>query len=137
MPTSASTVLLHEHAEPRIILEHQLAERDTTTQILNSHTVDDKYTDNDGTVRPETKSQKYSEHDSQNDKYSPQNPKWRGNNNRGKFSYQSRGNRPCSRDANTHPHRDQDYGYQYSQPQRGGYQRQFGRGSWRGRSYAR
>ena len=56
MPTSASTLLLHEHAEPRTILEHQLAERDTTTQILNSHTVDDKYTDNDGTVCPETMS---------------------------------------------------------------------------------
>ena len=76
MPTSASTVLLHEQAEPRTILEHQLAERDTTTQVLNSHTVDDKYTDNDGTVHPETKSQKYSDRDSQNDKYSPWNPKW-------------------------------------------------------------
>ena len=56
MPTSAYAVLLHEHAKPREILEHQLAERDTTTQVLNSHTVDDKYTDNDGTVCPETKS---------------------------------------------------------------------------------
>ena len=70
MPTSASTVLLHEQAEPRTILEHQLAERDTTTQVLNSHTVDDKYTDNDGTIHPETKSRKYSDCDSQNDKYS-------------------------------------------------------------------
>ena len=89
MPTSASTVLLHEQAEPRTILEHLLAERNTTTQVLNSHTVDDKYTDNDGTVHPETKSQKYSDCDSQNDKYSPQNPKWQGNNNNtcGKFSY--------------------------------------------------
>ena len=26
MPTSACTVLLHEHAQPRAILEHQLAE---------------------------------------------------------------------------------------------------------------
>ena len=26
MPTSASTVLLHKHAQPRAILEHQLAE---------------------------------------------------------------------------------------------------------------
>ena len=76
MPASASTVLLHEHAEPRTILEHQLAERDTTTQVLNSHTVDDKYTDNDGTVHPETKSRKYSDRVSQNDKYSPWNPKW-------------------------------------------------------------
>ena len=58
MPVSASTVLLHEHVKPRLILEHQLAERDTTTQVLNSHTVDDKYNDNDNTVRPETKSQK-------------------------------------------------------------------------------
>ena len=56
MPTSACTVLLHEHVEPRTILEHQLAERDTTTQVLNSHTVDDKYNDNDSTVHPETKS---------------------------------------------------------------------------------
>ena len=139
MPTSASTVLLHEQAEPRTILEHQLAERDTTTQVLNSHTVDDKYTDHDGTVCPETKSQKYSDRDSQNDKYSPQNPKWQGNNNnnRGKFSYPSRGSRPCSRDANNCPRRDQGYGYQYSQPQRGSYRKRFGQGSWRGRSYAR
>ena len=64
MPISASTVLLHEQAEPRTILKHQLAERDTTTQVLNSHTVDDKYTYNDGTVHPETKSQKYSDCDS-------------------------------------------------------------------------
>ena len=76
MPASASTVLLHEHAEPRTILEYQLAERDTTTQVLNLHTVDDKYTDNDGMVCPETKSRKYSDHDSQNDKYNLQNPKW-------------------------------------------------------------
>ena len=71
MPTLASTVLLHEHVEPRTILEHQLPERDTTTQVLNSHTVDDKYTDNDNTVHPKTKSRKYSDRDSQNDKYSP------------------------------------------------------------------
>ena len=125
MPASASTVLLHEHAKPRTILEHQLAERDTTSQVLNSHTVDDKYTDNDGTVHPETKSQKYSDHDAQNDKYSPWNPKWQGsnNNNHGKFSYRSRGSCPHGRDANNHPCRDQGYGYQYSQPQRGGYRR--------------
>ena len=88
MPASASTVLLHEHVEPRTILEHQLAERDTTTQVLNSHAADNKYNDNDSTAHSETKSRKYSEHDSQNDKYSPQNPKWRGNNNtnHGKFS---------------------------------------------------
>ena len=30
---------------------------------------------------------------------------------------------PCGRDANNHPRRDQGYGYQYSQPQRGGYRR--------------
>ena len=30
------------------------------------------------------------------------------------------------RDANNCPHRDQGYGYQYSQPQRGGYRRRFG-----------
>ena len=125
MPASASTVLLHEHVEPRTVLEHQLAERDTTSQVLNSHAVDDKYNDNDSTVRPETKSWKYSEHDSQKEKYSPRNPKWRGNNNtnHGKFSYGSRGNRPRGRDANNHPRRDQAYGYQYSQPQRGGYRR--------------
>ena len=71
MPASASTVLLHEHVEPRTILEHQLAERDTTSQVLNAHTVDDKYNDNDSTVRSETKSHKYTEHDSQNEKYIP------------------------------------------------------------------
>ena len=71
MPASASTVLLHEHVELRTILEHQLAERDTTSQVLNSHAVDDKYNDNDSTVHPETKSQKYSERDSQNEKYNP------------------------------------------------------------------
>ena len=138
MPASASTVVLHEHVEPRTISEHQLAERDTTTQVLNSHTVDDKYNDNDSTVRPDTKSRKYSDSNSQNEKYSLQNPKWQGNNNTscGKFSYQSRGNHPCGRDANNHQCRDQVYGYQYSQPQRGGYQRRFGRGSWRGRAYA-
>ena len=76
MPVSASTVLLHEHVEPRTILEHQLAERDTTSQVLNSHAVADKYNDNDSTVHLETKSQKYSERDSPNEKYSPQNPKW-------------------------------------------------------------
>ena len=125
MPTTASTVLLHQQAEPRTILEHQLAEREKTTQILNAYTVDDKYTDNDGTVCPEAKSRKYSDRDSQNDKYSPQNPKWQGNNNNnhGKFSYRSRGSHPCGRDANNHPLRDQGYGYQYSQPQRGSYQR--------------
>ena len=47
MPASASTVLLLEHVEPRTILEHQLAKRDTTSQVLNSHTVDDKYNDNE------------------------------------------------------------------------------------------
>ena len=71
MPASASTVLLHEHVEPRTILEHQLAERDTTSQVLNLHAVDDKYNDDDSTVRPKTKSQKYSERDAQNEKYSP------------------------------------------------------------------
>ena len=76
MPASASTVLIHEHAEPRSILEHQLAQQDTTTQVLNSHTVDDKYNDNNSTVRPETKSRKYSDRDSQNEKYSLRNPKW-------------------------------------------------------------
>ena len=76
MPASFSTVLLHEHVEPRTILEHQLAERETTTQVLNSHAVNDKYNDNDSTVHPKTKSQKYSERDSQNEKYSLQNPKW-------------------------------------------------------------
>ena len=55
MPTSASTVLLPEHVEPRTILEHQLAERDTTSQVLNSHTVDDKYNDNDSNARPGNK----------------------------------------------------------------------------------
>ena len=138
MPASALTVLLHEHVEPRTILEHQLAERDTTSQVLNSHTVDDKYNDNDSNVRPETKSRKYSECDSQNEKYSLRNPKWRGNNNtnHGKFSYRSRGNCPHGRDANNRPCRDQSYGYQYSQPQRGSYRRRFGRGSWEGRGYA-
>ena len=79
---------------------------------MNSHTVDDKYNDNDS--------------------------KWRGNNNtnREKFSYQSRGNPLRGRNANNHPHRDQAYGYQYSQPQRGSYRRRFGRGSLRGRGYA-
>ena len=76
MPASASTVLLHEHVEPRTILEHQLAERDMTSQVLNSHTVDNKYNDDDTNVRPETKSHKYTERDSQNEKYSPHNPKW-------------------------------------------------------------
>ena len=56
MPASASTVLLHEHVEPRTILEHQLAERDTKSQVLNSHAADNKYNDNDSTVHPETKS---------------------------------------------------------------------------------
>ena len=74
MPASASTVLLHEHVEPRTILEHQVAEKDTTSQVLNSHAVDDKY--NDSTAHPETKSRKYSECDAPNEKYSPQNPKW-------------------------------------------------------------
>ena len=55
MPASASTVLLHEHVESGTILEHQLAEQDTTTQVLNSHAVNDKYNDNDSTVHPETK----------------------------------------------------------------------------------
>ena len=125
MPASASTVLLHEHVEPRTILEHQLAERDMTSQVLNSHTVDNKYNDNDTNVCPETKSRKYTECDSKNEKYSPCNPKWRGNNNtnHGKFSYRSRGNRPHGRDANNHQRRDQSYGYQYSQPQRGSYRR--------------
>ena len=54
----------------------QLAERDTTSQVLNSHTVDDKYNDNDSNVHPETKSRKYTDRDSQNEKYSPCNPKW-------------------------------------------------------------
>ena len=72
MPTTASTVLLHEHTQPRIILEHQLAEREEPTQTLNSHTVDSKYDDqdkgNDG-----NKLCKYNDHDSQNDKYSQHN----------------------------------------------------------------
>ena len=125
MPASASTVLLHEHVEPRTILEHQLAERDTTSQVLNSHTVDDKYNENDSSACPETKSRKYTDYDSQNEKYNPRNPKWQGNNNtnHGKFSYQSRGNHPRGTYANNRPCRDQSYGYQYSQPQRGGYRR--------------
>ena len=76
LPTLGTTILLlHEHVEPRTILEHQLAERDTS-QVLNSHTVDDKYNDNDSNARPETKSRKYTDRDSQNEKYNPQNPKW-------------------------------------------------------------
>ena len=67
MPASASTVLLHEHVEPRTILEHQLTKRDTTSQVLNSHTVDDKYNDNDSNACPETKSHKYTDRDSQNE----------------------------------------------------------------------
>ena len=35
-----------------------------------------KYNDNNSTVCPETKSRKYSERDSQNEKYSLQIPKW-------------------------------------------------------------
>ena len=76
MPNSASTVLLHEHTQPRTILEHQLAERETPTQVLNSHTVDDKYTDSDNTIHPEIKSCKYSDYDPQNDKYNQPKPKW-------------------------------------------------------------
>ena len=45
MPNTASTVLLHKQIQPRTILEHQLAETEGHTQVLNSHTVDDKYSD--------------------------------------------------------------------------------------------
>ena len=99
MPNTASTVLLHEHVQPRTILEHQLAETEDHTQVLNSHTVDDKYNNSNKMMHSDTKTSEYSDRDSQNDKYNQKSSKWRGNNNCGRFSYQSRGNRPCGRDA--------------------------------------
>ena len=76
MPNTASTVLLHEHMQPRTILEHQLAEREDPTQVLNSHTVKDKYNDGDKAMHSDTKSCKYSDRDTQNDKYNQKLPKW-------------------------------------------------------------
>ena len=81
MPTSALTVLLHKHTQPRAILEHQLAEREVPIQALNSHTVDNKYDDDHNKVHSDSKSCKFTDHDTQNDKYNQHNPKWPGNNN--------------------------------------------------------
>ena len=137
MPTSASTVLLHEHAQPRAILEHQLAEQEAPIQTLNSHTVDNNYDDDDDKAHSDSKSRKFTTWNTQNDKYNQQNSKWSSNNNNhGRSSDRSRGNHPRGRDSNNRPCRDLNYGYQYAQPQRGNFRRRFGRGSWRGRSYA-
>ena len=76
MPTSASTVLLHEHTQPRTILEHQLAEWEAPVQTLNSHMVDNKYDDNDDKSHSDSKPHKFTTQDNQNDKYSQQNSKW-------------------------------------------------------------
>ena len=76
MPTSASTVLLHEHTQPRAILEHQLAEWEASIQTLNSHTVDNKYDDDDDKAHSDSKSLKFTTRDTQNDKYNQQNSKW-------------------------------------------------------------
>ena len=90
MPASASTVLLHEHAQPRAILEHQLGELEAPIQMWNSHTVDNKYDDDDddNKAHSDSKSCKFSTLDTQNDKYNQQNSKWHGNNNNhGRSSY--------------------------------------------------
>ena len=136
MPTSASTVLLHEHAQPRAILEHQLIEQEAPIQTLNSHTVDSKYDDDDDKTHSDNKSHKFNNRDPQNDNYKKQSPKWHGNNNNcGRSSYRSRGNHPQGRDSSNRPRRDQNYGYQYAPSPRGNFRKRFGQGSWRGRSY--
>ena len=125
MPNTASTVLLHEQIQPRTILEHQLAETEDHTQVLNLHTVDDKYCDSNKMIHSDTKTSKYSDRDSQNDKYNQKTSKWRGNTNHGRFSYRSRGNCPHGQDAGVPLRKDQSYGYQYSQLPRGIYPKQF------------
>ena len=126
MPTSASTVLLHEPAQPRAILEHQLAEQEVPVQTLNSHTVDIKY-DDDDKIHSDNKSCKFNNRDPQNDNYKQQNPKWHGiNNNHGRPSYQTRGYHLRGRDSNNRPCREQNYGYQYAPVSRSNFRKRFG-----------